>query len=141
SGSSRNAFRSITRSRLPTHPAAADPINPSMRVAEVEIGRSRTLDRGSPVSTRIRAEETNVGALAPNRSERLGDPCLRDVALGIDGEVVTTEPYARRSGLDARQVDSADGELRQQFEQRTRMVVRDERHHGRAVGPGRGRRR
>src|SRR5665647_716683 len=58
-----------------------------------------------------------------------GDPLVVDVSLAVDGEAVVTEPATVGPRLDPGQVDAAGGELLEQLEQASRVVLALEEDH------------
>src|SRR4051794_36467338 len=91
--------------------ALPDATHPGMRIAEVEVAGARPLGGRYAVGTWVGPEEPHVGALAPDRRQRLGDPGLRNMPLGVDGEVVPAEADTGRPRLDPGQVDAPHREL------------------------------
>ncbi len=69
--------------------------------------------------------------------ERLGHPRLADVSIRLDHEAVLTEGLSGRPTLQPAQVHPASGELLEQLEQSTRVVVLQEGHQRGGVRSGR----
>ena len=128
----RSGSRRQARSRLSQAAASAK--------SESDVPSRHLGDR--TVGARVGAEEAHVGAGTPQTHQRLADPGVGDVALGSRSRSSTCRAPSP-VGRDSIRVRStpARRELLQQLEQRTRVVVVDERHQRGLVGPGRRRRR
>ena len=105
-----------------------------MRCREVGVGDALTYERRPRVVTGVGAEEAHVRTDPVQPHERLSDAGVVDVALDVDGEVVVAERLLGRARLDAREVDAAHGELREDLEQCARVVLAHEQEQRGLVG-------
>src|SRR5664280_2241023 len=80
------------------------------------------------VGTRIRAQETHLGADPLQPHQCLADPLVVDVALAVDREAIVPEPTPVGARLDPGQVDATGGELLKEFKQATGVILMLEQH-------------
>ena len=114
-----------------------DALEPRAGRGEVGVARQRRDAGPLPVGPRVGAEEAHLGADPAQAHQRLADPLVEHVALEVDREAVGAHRLLGRARLEPGHVDAAGGELLEQGEQATGVVVALEQHHGRLVGAGR----
>src|SRR5919112_1006385 len=91
--------------------SALEPLQPGGRGRVVGVGGADLDDRLRPVGPGIAAQEHHVAADPVQAHQRLGQPGVVDVALGVHREAVVAEGALGRPRLDPAQVDPAAGEL------------------------------
>src|SRR5699024_9606126 len=119
--------------------ACADTRQPTLGLGEIGFGgRAGAQGRvglGGPTAARVAAEETHITADSADSHECLSHTCVGDMSFGVDGKTVVAERIAGGSGLQTGQVHPAHGELVEQFDQGTGVVIGDERDDRGPIGP------